>query len=162
MTKRAQRLWAIGLIFTGLALATALTLYGLRAQVSFFYSPSDILGEGAHFTPPPRPFRLGGLVKDGSIEQRGLRVDFIITDGAAEIPVTYEGLLPSLFAEGQGAVATGTLSADKSLFTATQLLARHDENYMPPEVADSLKRSGYFREDGQANNKPYGKTNYGD
>lgn len=139
MTKKQQRIYAICLVLTGATLATFLTLYALRGQITFFYSPSEIKGENAVFIAPERPFRLGGLVMYGSIEKHGKVTKFVVTDNAEDIDVEYTGIVPDLFKEGQGVVATGTLS-DNGTFIASQLLAKHDENYMPPEVARALKK----------------------
>lgn len=139
MTKKQQRIYAICLVLTGVVLATFLTLYALRGQVTFFYSPSEIKGANAVFVAPDRPFRLGGLVMYGSIEKRGKVTEFVVTDNAEDITVEYTGIVPDLFKEGQGVVATGTLD-DDGTFIAAQLLAKHDENYMPPEVARALKK----------------------
>lgn len=139
MSKKQQRLYAIILVLTGVALATGLALYSLRQNVTFFYSPSEIKGEHAQFVAPDRPFRLGGMVMFGTVERQGKLTKFTVTDNIEDIPVHYEGIVPDLFKEGTGVVATGKLDADGT-FIATQLLAKHDENYMPPEVARAMKR----------------------
>jgi cytochrome c-type biogenesis protein CcmE len=140
MTRKQQRIYAICLVLAGIITATALTLFALRDTVTFFYSPSDIRGENAAFVTPERPFRLGGLVVYGTIERQGRITDFVVTDNREDINVRYEGIVPDLFSEGQGIVATGTLDEDGT-FIASQLLAKHDENYMPPEVARILEES---------------------
>jgi len=134
-------LYAVGLAILGVAVA--LVLSALEENIVFFHSPSDV--EAGRLA-ADRPFRLGGLVAEGSVE----RVDgseivhFDITDGAHTIPVVYSGLLPDLFREGQGVVTNGRLGAD-GVFTAAEVLAKHDESYMPPEVAEALRESGYWQ-----------------
>ena len=126
-----------------LAAATGIVGYAMRDGIEFFRAPSQIAGH------PPRPgerFRLGGLVEEGSVVRDGGSVRFVVTDGGARVPVTFAGLLPDLFREGQGVIATGTLEGDT--FAATEVLARHDESYMPKEVADALKEQGLFRYEG--------------
>lgn len=137
MTRKQQRIYAICVIVVGVTLATALAMTALRQNITFFYSPSDILS-GTSELPKDKNFRLGGLVKPGSITRTGMNLNFTVTDNLHEISVTYEGIVPSLFAEGQGVVATGRMGSE-GIFIASQLLAKHDENYMPPEVARSLK-----------------------
>lgn len=137
MTRKQQRIYAICVIVVGVTLATALAMTALRQNITFFYSPSDILS-GTSELPKYKNFRLGGLVKPGSITRTGMNLNFTVTDNLHEISVTYEGIVPSLFAEGQGVVATGRMGSE-GIFIASQLLAKHDENYMPPEVARSLK-----------------------
>ncbi|MBI4030188.1 MAG: cytochrome c maturation protein CcmE [Proteobacteria bacterium] len=141
MTKKQQRIYAIILVVTGIAVAAALTLFALRDNVTFFYTPSDIIGANAKNIVKDRPFRLGGLVMYGTVEQDGKRLRFIVTDNMEDIAVEYEGVVPALFREGQGVVAAGTLD-ESGLFRATTLMAKHDENYMPPEVAKALKEKG--------------------
>jgi cytochrome c-type biogenesis protein CcmE len=128
---------ALGLV--GLAVITALVLNALRGNMVFFYSPSEAL---ANITLVEHKFRLGGLVEDGSLvrESDGLTVRFIVTDLTKSIPVVYTGILPDLFREGQGVVAQGTLGLDGA-FHADEVLAKHDETYMPPEVAEGLERA---------------------
>ncbi|MBR0654109.1 cytochrome c maturation protein CcmE [Plastoroseomonas arctica] len=145
MTRKRRRLMIVGLCALGIGSATALTLTAFQDNLVFFKSPSDIVRE----TPPGgRAFRLGGLVETGSVT-RALGTDgrpaatFRVTDGANTIPVTYTGVLPDLFREGQGVVTLGRLSPDGT-FRASEVLARHDEAYMPPEVADALRRSGHW------------------
>jgi cytochrome c-type biogenesis protein CcmE len=120
----------------GAAVATALALKAFQANLLYFYSPTQITtGE----VPADRSFRVGGLVEAGSVQRDGesLEVRFVLTDLANRVTVVYEGILPDLFREGQGIVANGQLDAD-GIFVASQVLAKHDENYMPPEVADAL------------------------
>ena len=133
-TKRALAV-VVGLIILGLASALVLNVF--RSNMVFYFSPSAVAAKEA---PVERSFRLGGLVEAGSIEReaRGLTVKFTITDTAHRTPVTYTGLLPDLFREGKGVVAQGRLGPD-GVFRADQVLAKHDENYMPPEAAQALK-----------------------
>jgi cytochrome c-type biogenesis protein CcmE len=128
--------------------ASGLVLFALSDSVAFFVTPSDI---AAGKVDRDRRFRLGGLVVAGSVEQPGNDglVLFRVTDQVNEVPVRYRGILPDLFREGQGIVAQGELGAD-GVFTAGEVLAKHDENYMPPEVAEALKRAGVWRHDATA------------
>ena len=149
MTRKRRRLYILGLFLLGLGTATALTLTAFQDNLVFFYSPSDLQ---AKQLPPERLFRLGGLVEPGSIERtavsgeaRAVEVRFRITDLDHTVPVVYAGILPDLFREGQGVVANGRLGPDGT-FRARELLAKHDENYMPPEVAEALKKSGRWNE----------------
>jgi cytochrome c-type biogenesis protein CcmE len=121
--------------------AVVLVLTALQENISYFYSPSDL-----STAPPGRPVRLGGLVEEGSVERLadGVTVAFRVTDLSESVPVTYKGLLPDLFREGQGVVTEGTLAANGT-FVAREVLAKHDETYMPPEVADALKKSGQWK-----------------
>ncbi len=124
-----------------LGLAGVLAAFALQDTAAYFKAPSDV----AAATPAAgETFRLGGLVKSGSVGRSsdGLELQFIVTDMNAETPVSYRGLVPDLFREGQGVIATGSLEANGN-FRATQLLAKHDENYMPPEVAKSLEKQGH-------------------
>jgi Cytochrome c-type biogenesis protein CcmE len=140
--KARRRLFAVLAIAPVLALAVGLTLWAMQDRVTFFVSPSEA---NAQTAPAGRVMRLGGLVEAGSV-QRGPQgeVRFVVTDNAARTPVIYHGDLPDLFREGQGVVAQGRFQADRS-FVATQVLAKHDENYMPREVAESLKAKGEWR-----------------
>jgi len=147
MTRKRRRMWVLLLCAIGLGSATALTLTAFQDNLVFFRSPSDI---AAAHPGPDRAFRLGGLVETGSVEREpavsGQRpvVHFRVTDGAHAVRVTYQGVLPDLFREGQGVVTMGRLGPD-GVFRASEVLARHDETYMPPEVADALKRSGHWQ-----------------
>jgi cytochrome c-type biogenesis protein CcmE len=137
---------AIGIVL--LAAAVGLVLSALEENIVFFHSPSDVAAAKA---PTERTFRLGGLVAEDSVERSegSTTVAFTVTDGAANIRVSYTGILPDLFREGQGVVTEGQLKSDGT-FVATEVLAKHDENYMPPEVAEALKEAGHWREeDGQ-------------
>ena len=122
----------------GLGVATALALTAFRDNLVFFYSPSDI---AANHIAPGRTFRLGGMVENGSVKHEGQTVEFRVTDMAKTIDVTYRGQLPDLFREGQGVVTEGTLEPNGT-FMAREVLAKHDEKYMPPEVAKALQRAG--------------------
>jgi cytochrome c-type biogenesis protein CcmE len=143
MTRKQRRLTLIGIAGVVLAAAIGLVLFALSDRIVFFNSPSDIV---ANAPPPGQRIRLGGLVAEGSVT-RGAdgRVDFAVTDGGATVSVVYRGILPDLFREGQGVVVEGTMNG--GAFTADSVLARHDERYMPPEVADALKKQGVWRED---------------
>lgn len=129
----------IGLVVAGVALATGLALQAFRENLLYFFSPSDVMAGKA---PTGRSFRLGGMVEKGSVhrEQGSLTVDFVVTDFAKSLPVEYTGVLPDLFSEGKGVVARGKLDGSGH-FMAEEVLAKHDENYMPPEVADALART---------------------
>jgi cytochrome c-type biogenesis protein CcmE len=135
MTRRQQRMLGVVAIVAGAVLATVFTLTAFRKNLMSFYTPSDITAQ----TPAGAPMRLGGLVETGTLKRLGgLKVEFIVADCTHKVPVRYEGLLPDLFREGQGIVATGELDAGR-VFVASEILAKHDENYMPPQVAESLK-----------------------
>lgn len=143
MTRKQRRVTLIlgGLVLMGIA--STLVLSALRTQVTFFMSPSDVL-QG--LPKPGTRFRLGGLVESGSYHKgTGTISTFRLTDGSKSLPVSYSGILPDLFKEGQGAVAEGQLAPD-GVFTADTVLAKHDEKYMPPEVAAALKKSGHWQE----------------
>ena len=139
MKPRYKRGLAIAGGLAALGIASALVLNAFRSNLVFFFSPSQV---AAHEAPRDRSFRLGGLVESGSLkrEKDGLTVRFVVTDTAQNIPVSYTGLLPDLFREGKGVVAQGRLGPD-GVFLAEQVLAKHDENYMPPEAADALKKA---------------------
>ena len=144
MTRKRRRLVLIGASIGVLAVAVALMLNAFRGSIAFFNSPSDIAEK--HLGPGTR-IRLGGLVKDGTVVRSGdLRVRFEVTDGKSEVPVSYQGVLPDLFREGQGVVAEGALDG-AGVFNADTILAKHDETYMPKEVADALKKSGHWKDD---------------
>ena len=136
MTKRRQRMIAVGLLLIGLSAAAALGFTAFRKNMMYFYTPSDLSG-GA--VPVGAKARLGGLVERGSVKRGdGLRVSFILGDCLKTVQVHYDGILPDLFREGQGIVATGSLN-EEQVFVADEVLAKHDENYMPPQLAQSLK-----------------------
>jgi cytochrome c-type biogenesis protein CcmE len=138
---RKRRLIAVVLILAGIGTAAAIAMYSLQQNLLYFQSPSEIAEQAM---PAGRQFRLGGLVKGGSVTraQDGLAVRFTVTDGLEEIEVQYVGILPDLFREGQGVIARGSLDTE-GLFAASEVLAKHDENYMPPEVADALEKTGH-------------------
>jgi cytochrome c-type biogenesis protein CcmE len=139
MTRKQRRAAMIAGGLAVLGLALALVLVALKDTITYFRTPSDL---AAKPVPAGQRFRLGGLVADGSIKRgQGLDVEFTVTDTIATVPVTYRGILPDLFREGQGVVAEGRLGSD-GRFTADSVLAKHDETYMPPEVAKSLKEKG--------------------
>jgi len=151
MTRRQRRLSLIGAAGATLALAAGLVLFALRDSVAFFRSPSEVVLERK--VQPGERFRLGGLVEGGSVDKgAGERVAFAVTDGKATIRVNYLGILPDLFREGQGVVTEGVLQSD-GVFKADTVLAKHDETYMPREVADALKKQGRWK-DGQGEVKP--------
>ena len=142
MTKRHNRMMLVGLLVSGVFLAGYLGIKAFSENLLYFYTPSDIMTGKA---PKDKSFRVGGLVEDGSVERNGMLVKFSVTDNLESIEVSYEGILPDLFREGQGVVASGSL-INKCVrwtcintFNATQVLAKHDENYMPPEVAAALE-----------------------
>ncbi|QIM50637.1 cytochrome c maturation protein CcmE [Hydrogenophaga crocea] len=140
MTRRSQRLIVLLLGLGALGSASALVLRAFGSNLVFFYSPTQVVQRAA---PHDRAFRIGGLVQQGSVQREGgasLLLRFEVTDGAHRVPVRYHGLLPDLFQEGKGVVAQGRLGAD-GLFVADQVLAKHDENYMPPEAAAALKEA---------------------
>lgn len=144
MTRKRRRLLLIGGGIGVLAVAVALMLNAFRDSIVFFNSPSDVAAK--HIAPGTR-IRLGGLVKSGSIVRGDhLKVHFDVTDGSREVPVAYQGVLPDLFREGQGVVAEGVLDG-AGVFNADTILAKHDETYMPKEVADALKKSGHWKDD---------------
>jgi cytochrome c-type biogenesis protein CcmE len=144
MTRRRRRLFLIGSALGVLALAVALMLNAFRDSIVFFNSPSDVAEK--HVAPGTR-MRLGGLVKAGSVvREDDLKIRFELTDGSREIPVVYQGVLPDLFSDGQGVVAEGVLDRAGG-FDADTILAKHDETYMPKEVAEALKKSGHWKDD---------------
>ena len=137
MNKRSRRKMLVAMVIFGVAVASVLLLNAFDENINVFYSPTEIHAGNA---PDNRAIRVGGLVVDGSVrrEENSLAVQFDLTDNAAVVPVTYTGILPDLFREGQGIVAMGRLDST-GLFVAEEVLAKHDENYMPPEVADALE-----------------------
>ncbi|KGD92266.1 cytochrome C biogenesis protein CcmE [Achromobacter sp. RTa] len=139
MSPRKRRALAIAGGLGLLALAAALVLNALQSNLVFFFSPTQVIAKEA---PGSGSFRVGGLVEQGSLrrEADGLTLRFVVTDTAHAVPVSYQGLLPDLFREGKGVVVAGKLGPD-GVFRATEVLAKHDENYMPPEAADALKRA---------------------
>ena len=142
MTPKRRRLWLlIGSLGT-LGVAAALVLTALNDNLVFFYSPTQVAEKGIA---ADKRFRLGGLVEQGSVKKEGQTVSFVVTDTNKTVKVVYVGILPDLFREGQGVIAEGSLSPD-GVFAAREILAKHDENYMPPEVAKALKESGQWKE----------------
>jgi len=138
MTPRQKRFALIGGVLLALAAATALVLNAFRSNMVFFYTPTQIAQDEA---PRQRVFRLGGLVRQGSLSRDGITARFVVTDTVREVSVRFDGTLPDLFKEGKGVVAQGELGSD-GVFMAREVLAKHDENYMPPEAAEALKRAG--------------------
>ena len=147
MTRKQRRLYTVGGAMLLLAAAAALVLTAIRDTLVFFHSPTEIVERQVA---PGKNFRIGGLVAEGSIRQLedGLTTEFAVTDLQETVRTRYRGILPDLFREGQGVVAEGALDAD-GVFVAKQVLAKHDENYMPPEVAEALKKSGQWKGAGE-------------
>ena len=139
MKPRQKRLMFILLGLAGVGIAVALVLNALKTNVSLYFTPTQVMNKEA---PQGRSFRIGGLVEVGSVQRNadGLSVKFVITDTVKSLPVTYTGILPDLFKEGKGVVAQGKMEAD-GVMHAAEVLAKHDENYMPPEAADAIKRA---------------------
>jgi len=144
VTRKQRRLTLIGCSLAVLAIAAGLVLYALRDSIVFFSTPS--MAAEQHIAPGKR-FRLGGLVQPGSLVCGGGQVSFEVADGSAKLPVTYKGILPDLFREGQGVVAEGALDGS-GIFRADTVLAKHDENYMPKEVVEALKANGEWQREG--------------
>lgn len=144
--KKQRRIQIIIVAFVALAVSTALIGYAMKDGINFFRSPSEVIAE------PPAPkevFRIGGLVEEGSIQRgQGETVRFNVTDGGATVPVVFTGILPDLFDENQGMIGTG--SYVNGTFEASEILAKHDENYMPKEVVDALKEQGMYQEPGDS------------
>lgn len=148
MTRKQRRSVLIGMCLAVLGLAVGLILFALEDSIVFFYSPSDVAEKNIK---PGQRIRLGGLVAEGSVKRgENTTVRFSVTDMAKTIAVTYTGVLPDLFREGQGVVTEGRLRGD-GVFVADNVLAKHDENYMPPEVAESLRKQGVWRGVAEAN-----------
>jgi cytochrome c-type biogenesis protein CcmE len=144
MTRKQRRLTIIGGSLVVLGLAAALVLNAMRDSIVFFSTPKMVAER--HIQPGKR-FRLGGLVQPGSLKRGdNLKITFDVSDGSAELPVSYQGILPDLFREGQGVVAEGALDAS-GVFRADTVLAKHDENYMPKDVADALKKQGHWKDE---------------
>lgn len=140
MTPRKKRIVIVCSILAGMGIAAALILTAFEENLLYFYSPTQIIAGEA---PTTRAFRIGGLVKEGSVQRNAdnLKISFVLTDTVNQVEVVYEGILPDLFREGQGIVANGKLQSGNT-FIAEQVLAKHDENYMPPEVAQALQQAG--------------------
>jgi cytochrome c-type biogenesis protein CcmE len=150
MTPRRKRMVLVSLIVIGVAVAAFLALTAFQKNLLYFYTPSQVEAGEA---PKGYPFRVGGLVVQGSVKRsEGVTVHFSVTDGAATVPVMFSGILPDLFREGQGIISIGQINPE-GIFVASEVLAKHDENYMPPEVSDALKKSGKL----QMNYKDYQK-----
>jgi cytochrome c-type biogenesis protein CcmE len=149
MTRKTRRLTLIGMAGGVLALALGLVLYAMSDTIVFFHAPADVAAKGVQ---PGTRFRLGGLVKEGSIKRgENQLITFEVVDAHGSLPVRYQGILPDLFREGQGVVTEGVLEPT-GVFKADTVLARHDENYMPREVADALKNQGHWQ--GEAKGQP--------
>lgn len=144
MKRRHKRIGFIVAGLSGLAIAAALVLSAFQENLVFFFSPSQVAAKEA---PIGRTFRVGGLVQEGTVQREsdGLTVRFVVTDTAQSIPVVYKGILPDLFKEGKGCVAQGKIGAD-GVFYADQVLAKHDENYMPPEAGDAIDKAKHSSE----------------
>ncbi len=144
--KKQRRIQVILLTLVALVLATGLIGYAMKDGINFFRSPSQVIAE------PPKPtevFRIGGLVEDGSLVRgQGETIKFSVTDGGESVPVTFTGVLPDLFEENQGMIGTG--SYVNGVFEATEILAKHDETYMPKEVMEALKEQGVYQEPGES------------
>jgi cytochrome c-type biogenesis protein CcmE len=136
MTKRQNRMVFVALLIAGAILAISLLFKALGSNTNYFYSPTEVV-EGK--APIGKSFRLGGLVANGTVKRDGMKVNFDVTDNLNSFGIEYVGILPDLFREGQGIITTGSLS--NGSFVATEVLAKHDENYMPPEVAEALLKS---------------------
>jgi cytochrome c-type biogenesis protein CcmE len=134
---RHKRLAAIALGLAALGVAAALVLSAFQENLVFFFTPSQIAAQEA---PQGKTFRIGGMVQEGSVQRDGVEVHFLVTDTAKAVPVVYRGALPDLFREGKGVVAQGQLGAD-GVFRAREVLAKHDENYMPPEATEAVQRA---------------------
>ena len=141
MKPRHKRAAIVLGVLSAVGAAVALVLNAFNSNLVFFYTPTQIAAKQA---PQGRTFRVGGLVEAGSVKRDGVSVNFVVTDTLQAVPVRYEGVLPDLFKEGKGVVAQGQLGAD-GLFTAREVLAKHDENYMPPEAADALQQAEKMR-----------------
>lgn len=150
--KRKNILIAVVSLVIGIGIAAALALKAFESNLLYFYSPYQVAAGEA---PPNRSFRVGGLVTPGSVKRDpdSLKVQFVLTDTLKEVTVSYDGILPDLFREGQGIVANGKLDAN-GVFQAAQVLAKHDENYMPPEVAAALEQAGVPYPHGQEGKTP--------
>lgn len=144
MKQRHRRIVFILIGLTGLGIATFLVASAFRSNLVFFFSPTQVAAKEA---PIGRTFRIGGLVQDGTLKREadGLTVRFTVTDTAASIPVVYKGILPDLFKEGRGCVAQGKIGPD-GVFQADQVLAKHDENYMPPEAGEAIDKAKHAKE----------------
>jgi cytochrome c-type biogenesis protein CcmE len=142
MKRRHRRITFIVVGLAGLGIAAYLAASAFRNNLVFFFSPTQVAAKEA---PVDRTFRIGGLVQEGSLKRDGLNVQFTVTDTAYNVPVVYNGILPDLFKEGRGCVAQGKIGAD-GVFHAEQVLAKHDENYMPPEAGEALDKAKHARD----------------
>ena len=142
MKRRHRRIAFIVVGLVSLGIAAYLAASAFRSNLVFFFSPTQVAAKEA---PVDRTFRIGGLVQEGTLKREGLNVQFTVTDTAASVPVVYNGILPDLFKEGRGCVAQGKISSD-GVFHAEQVLAKHDENYMPPEAGAALDKAKHARE----------------
>ena len=142
MKRRHRRITFIVVALASLGLAAYLAASAFRNNLVFFFSPTQVAAKEA---PVDRTFRIGGLVQEGSLKRDGLNVQFTVTDTAYNVPVVYKGILPDLFKEGRGCVAQGKIGAD-GVFQAEQVLAKHDENYMPPEAGEALDKAKHAKE----------------
>lgn len=136
MTPRRKRFTIVGGVLVAVAAVVALILNAFQSNLVFFYSPSQV---ARHEAPAGRAFRIGGMVEAGTLQRDGTNIRFVVTDTAKSVPVRYVGILPDLFKEGKGVVAQGRL--EDGVFVAKEILAKHDENYVPPEAADAMKRA---------------------
>jgi len=152
MTRRQRQMGVVAGILLGVSVAAFLALTAFQKNLLYFYTPTQIAAGEA---PKSYAFRVGGLVVPGTVKRDpdSLNVHFDVTDGAATVSVAYNGILPDLFREGQGIISIGQLN-DGGLFEATEVLAKHDENYMPPEVADAMKKGGHVSPDYKSWQKP--------
>ena len=144
MTRKQKRFAGIGIIGAVIGLAILLVSIALRDEIVFFYDPSEVVS--GQKVLPGQNFRLGGLVEDGSVIKEDTKISFVVTDGESSVPVSFEGILPDLFREGQGVIAEGVLNAD-GRFIAQSILAKHDENYIPKELEDVLKDKNVYKGD---------------
>lgn len=136
MTPRRKRFAIVGGVLVAVAAVVALILNAFQSNLVFFYSPSQV---AQHEAPAGRSFRIGGMVENGTLQRDGTNIRFVVTDTAKSVPVRYTGILPDLFKEGKGVVAQGQL--EDGVFVAREILAKHDENYVPPEAAEAMKRA---------------------
>tara|TARA_R110002126_G_scaffold48761_3_gene135410 strand:- start:1045 stop:1491 length:447 start_codon:yes stop_codon:yes gene_type:complete len=144
MTRKQKRFAIIGVGMSFIGAAAMLVLFALSSEITYFHSPSDVIEKAVK---PGTRIRLGGLVENGSIIRgQGTKVSFTITDNAETVTVTFDGILPDLFREGQGVITEGSFADLGSPFIADSVLAKHDENYMPKEIADTLKERGVWKE----------------
>lgn len=144
MTRKQKRLAGIAGIAVIVGLSIMLASFALRDEIVFFFDPTDVV-EGQKVEPGER-FRIGGLVADGTLKKENTKVSFIVTDGLNSVPVEYDGILPDLFREGQGIIAEGTLM-NEGMFVADNVLAKHDENYIPKELEGIMKEKGVYKGD---------------